>query len=78
MRMKLKTKLSVSLVFLFIVILLFGIIGILSINRLGNDTALVLKNNHESLMYCNNMLKALETIKIRKDAGPCKNSTSHR
>ena len=66
--MKLKTKLSISLVFLFAVILLFGIIGILSITRLGNDTALVLKNNHESLLYCNNMLKALETIKIRKDA----------
>ena len=68
MRMKLKTKLSIGLIFLFTVILLFGIVGILSINRLGKDTALVLKNNHESLMYCNNMLKALETIKIRKDA----------
>lgn len=66
--MKLKTKLTVGLMFLFIVILLFAIVGILSINRLGRDTALVLKNNHESLMYCNNMLKALETIKIRKDA----------
>ncbi len=66
--MKLKTKLSLSLVFLFVVILVFGIIGILSINRLGNDTALVLKNNHESLLYCNNMFKALETVKIRKDA----------
>ena len=68
MRMKLKTKLSIGLIFLFTVILLFGIVGLLSINRLGKDTALVLKNNHESLMYCNNMLKALETIKIRKDA----------
>jgi len=66
--MKLKTKLSIGLIFLFIVILLFGIVGILSINRLGRDTELVLKNNHESLLYCNNMLKAIETIKIRKDA----------
>ena len=68
MSLKLKTKLSIGLVFLFVVILLFGILGILSINRLGSDTASVLKNNHESLLYCNNMLKALETIKIRKDA----------
>lgn len=68
MRMKLKTKLSIGLIFLFLVILLFGIVGILSINRLGRDTELVLKNNHESLLYCNNMLKAIETIKIRKDA----------
>jgi competence protein ComGC len=68
MSMKLKTKLSLGLIFLFIIILLFGILGILSINRLGRDTDMVLKNNHESLMYCNNMLKALETVKIRKDA----------
>src|SRR5450432_847585 len=68
MRMKLKTKLSISLVFLFIVILLFGIVGMLSINQLGKDTELVLKNNHESLMYCNQMLRSLEVIKIRKDA----------
>ncbi|MEO6314676.1 MAG: ATP-binding protein [Chitinophagaceae bacterium] len=66
--MKLKTKLSIGLIFLFVIILLFGVLGILSINRLGRDTGQVLKNNHESLMYCNNMLKALETIKIRKDA----------
>src|SRR5450432_3343981 len=68
MSMKLKTKLSLGLIFLFIVILVFGILGILSINRLGRDTALVLKNNHESLIYCNNMFRALETVKIRKDA----------
>jgi PAS domain S-box-containing protein len=68
MRMKLKTKLSLGLIFLFIVILLFGIVGMLSINQLGKDTELVLKNNHESLMYCNQMLRSLEVIKIRKDA----------
>lgn len=68
MGMKLKTKLSVGLVFLFVVILLFGILGIFAINRLSADAATVLKDNHESLQYCNNMLGALETIKIRKDA----------
>jgi PAS domain S-box-containing protein len=68
MGMRLKTKLSLGLIFLFIVILLFGILGIISINKLSNDNSLVLKNNHESLVYCNNMLKALENIKIQKDA----------
>jgi PAS domain S-box-containing protein len=68
MGMRLKTKLSLGLIFLFIVILLFGILGIVSINKLSNDANLVLKNNHESLVYCNNMLKALENIKIQKDA----------
>jgi PAS domain S-box-containing protein len=68
MGMRLKTKLSISLIFLFTVILLFGILGIATINRLSRDADLVLKNNQESLFYANNMLKALENIKARKDA----------
>src|SRR5580700_1683883 len=68
MSVRLKTKLSFGLVFLFVVILLFGILGIYYINRLGNDASLVLKNNYESLVYCNGMMKALENIKIKKDA----------
>jgi signal transduction histidine kinase len=66
--MKLKTKLSLGLTFLFIVILIFGILGIFYINRLSNDSSAVLKNNHESLVYCNNMLKALEEIPVNPGA----------
>ncbi len=66
--MKLKTKLSLGLSFLFAVILVFGSLGIFYINRLSNDAAKVLKNNHESLVYCNNMLKALEDIPIKEGA----------
>ena len=66
--MKLKTKLSLGLSFLFIVILVFGILGIFYINRLSNDAAKVLKNNHESLVYCNSMLKALEEIPAKPGA----------
>jgi signal transduction histidine kinase/HAMP domain-containing protein len=66
--MKLKTKLSLGLTFLFIVILVFGILGIFYINRLSNDSSAVLKNNHESLVYCNNMLKALEDIPAKPGA----------
>lgn len=66
--MRLKTKLSLGLGFLFVVILSFGIISLWYINRLSNDAENVLTNNHESLVYANNMLKALETIPIRKDA----------
>jgi PAS domain S-box-containing protein len=68
MRIKLKTKLTLGLVFLFLVILTFGIFSILSINRLSNDSRSVLKNNLESLVYANNMLKALEDIPLKKDA----------
>ncbi len=66
--MRLKTKLSVGLTFLFVVILVFGILGIVSINRLSRDANLVLTNNHESMVYTNNMMKALDEVKIRKDA----------
>ena len=66
--MKLKTKLSLGLGFLFIVILLFGTLSIYYINRLGNDFEKVLKNNHESLVYGNNMLKALEDVPAKPGA----------
>lgn len=66
--MRLKTKLSAGLIFLFTVILVFGILGIVSINRLSLEANQVLQNNHESIVYSNNMLKALDNIKIQKDA----------
>ncbi len=66
--MKLKTKLSISLVFLFSVILLFGVLGIYYINKMSNEAQLILKNNYESLDYSNNMLNALENIKTKKNA----------
>ena len=66
--MKLKTKLSLGLVFLFAVIVVFGSLSFFYINRLSTDFSVVLKNNHESLVYCNNMLKALEEIPTKKQA----------
>ena len=68
--MRLKAKLSIGLVFLFIVILLFGVLGIVNINRLSRDFNQVLKSNHESIVFSNNMLKALDKVKIQKDAIP--------
>lgn len=66
--MRLKTKLTLGIGFLFLVILVFGVLSIASINLLKNDSARVLKNNHETLMYCNNILKALDEVKFNKDA----------
>jgi signal transduction histidine kinase len=68
MAVKLKTKLTVGLVFLFIVILIFGILGTVNINLLSRDADLILKDNYKSILYCNSMLKALETAGTRKDA----------
>lgn len=66
--MKLKTKLSFALGFLFLVILTFGMLSIFYIKKLSNDADRILKNNHETLMYCNNMLKALDVIPKDKNA----------
>lgn len=68
MSVRLKTKLSVGLVFLFIVIVLFGVLGLFYINRLSVEGRLVLQNNHESLVYGNKMLQALEDLRTNKDA----------
>src|SRR5450755_1094399 len=68
MAVKLKTKLTFGLVFLFIVILIFGILGTVNINLLSRDADLILKDNYKSILYCNSMLKALETAGTRKDA----------
>lgn len=60
--MKLKTKLTIGIGFLFIVILVFGILGIVSINKLSSDANKILTNNYETLVYNNNMLKALDEL----------------
>lgn len=51
-----------GLLFLFIVIISFGALGILAVNRLSNDAGKILKDNQISVEYCSNMLKALDDI----------------
>src|ERR1700753_2063064 len=68
MSMRLKTKLSLGLIFLFIVIVLFGVLGLFYINRLSVEGRSVLQNNHESLIYCSRMMQALEDWKTDKNA----------
>lgn len=66
--MKLKAKLTVGIGFLFIVILVFGILGIVSITKLNGDADNILKNNYETLVYDNNMLKSLDELSFNKQA----------
>ncbi|HTR29127.1 MAG TPA: ATP-binding protein [Puia sp.] len=68
MSVRLKTKLSLGLIFLFVVIVLFGVLGLFYINQLNKEGRQVLQNNQESLLYCNRMLQALEDLRTRKDA----------
>lgn len=68
MAMRLKTKLGLGLSFLLVVILTYGILAIIYFNRLNTDSQSVLKNNLESLLYCNDMLKALDDLPGDKTA----------
>ncbi|HMG82128.1 MAG TPA: ATP-binding protein [Ferruginibacter sp.] len=66
--MRLKTKLSLALGFLFLVILTFCILSIFYINKLSDNEDRILKNNFETLVYCGNMLKELDQLPQNTDA----------
>jgi signal transduction histidine kinase len=53
--MKLKTKLRLGIGFLFLMLVAFGAISLLQINRIAESTALILKDNNHSLQYTKEM-----------------------
>jgi PAS domain S-box-containing protein len=61
-RTTIKTKLTLGLLFLFVVIICFGALGIFYVSRLSNDAGKILKDNQISVEYCSQMLKALDDI----------------
>jgi two-component system, NtrC family, sensor histidine kinase KinB len=58
--MKIKTKLTLGVGLLFLMIILLSVVGALYINALKKDTENILVANYNSLEYSNNMLVALE------------------
>jgi PAS domain S-box-containing protein len=60
MTLRLKTKFTLGLVFLFAVTLVIGMLGIFRIYQLSRNARLMLQQNHNSLIFSNNMLLALE------------------
>lgn len=65
MQLRLKTKLTLGLIFLFILTLLISMQGIYQIYRLNQDARLILQENLHSIAYCNNMLMALEQRPVK-------------
>ena len=57
--MRIKTKLSLGVGFLFAMILLLGVVATRQINKLSVDADNVLESNYNSLVYGNNMLRIL-------------------
>lgn len=61
--MKIKTKLTLGVGFLFLMIILLGIVGLKYINDLKSDTENILVDNYITLEYSRNMLMALDDLK---------------
>lgn len=60
--MKIKTKLTLAVGFLFMLIVLLAVIGTKQINSMASDTDNILVDNYNTLDYARNMLKALDEI----------------
>jgi len=61
--MSLRTKLTVGLGFLFIIIFALSLYSSFDIQRLSRDADRILRDNYDSLVYCKNMLVALDDMR---------------
>lgn len=60
--MKTKTKLTLGIWFLFIVILVMGLTGTHYIYKMGEDAKSILKDNYESIEYAKAMMEQLDEL----------------
>lgn len=58
--MKVKNKLRLGFGFLFVVVLVFGLISLFYINEISNSAKVILKDNYESLNFTRDMRKILD------------------
>ena len=58
--MKVKNKLRLGFGFLFVVVLLFGMITLFYINEISNSAKVILKDNYESLNFTRDMRTVLD------------------
>ncbi|MFI5188244.1 MAG: HAMP domain-containing protein, partial [Chitinophagales bacterium] len=63
-----KNKIRLGTVFLFILLLLSGGFGIYNLVRLKNAAQTILKDNYESLDYCDIMQRQLDSLDINRTA----------
>lgn len=62
MQLRVKTKLSLGLGFLFAVIVLIGGLGAFYINRIASNSKEILKDNYESIQYSKSMLQGIDAF----------------
>jgi hypothetical protein len=61
--MSLRTKLTVGIGFLFVLIFALSLYSSYDIHRLSRDADGILRDNYDSLVYCKNMLVALDDMR---------------
>ncbi|MCW3462569.1 sensor histidine kinase [Chitinophaga nivalis] len=66
--LRLKTKITLGVLFLYIMLLLVSILGYYYLNRLNVKAKVILVDNYESLEYAKNMLVALEELPVNRKA----------
>jgi len=62
--MSLRSKLTVGLGFLFVIIFSLTVYSSYQIQELSKEAQTILKDNYDSLVYCKNMLLALEDMSL--------------
>ncbi|MDX2303255.1 MAG: ATP-binding protein [Microscillaceae bacterium] len=62
--MKIKNKLKLITAFFLAISLIIGVLGIYYLNRLANDAQMILKDNHLTLVYMQNINIALNEIQF--------------
>lgn len=68
MAVKLKTKVALGGLFLFILLIVVGAVSFFYFHRLTEDSREIVKDNYETLSYCREMLIELDALK--GEAGP--------
>src|SRR5436309_11322459 len=59
-----KNKIRLGALFLFLLLLLLGGFSIFQITKLTNESAKIIKANYETLEYCHNMQRQLDSIQL--------------
>jgi hypothetical protein len=67
--MKLKTKLSLGLGFLFAIIFAIAFFCAYYVEKLSNNAQTILRDNYDSLVYSRNMITALDDMRTAIDSG---------
>lgn len=66
MAISVKNKIRLGTLFLFLLLLLSGGLGIYNLVRLKNDARMILEDNYESLDYCHTMQRQLDSFQINR------------